>query len=252
MTLISFRDKSSCSNSIFFFNSLQVNPVEWQLYNRAHNWQHGFQSRKKVKSGINNIKLAYILSILKCPNETWTVLKNISNMTNTELQIYTCWILLNMIQYKPLWLSWKLILLHSHHTKLIKDLQKSLDGYREPRRIEYLPFLFCKNFFILNVKQRAACWQPICLLKCYIFRKNPRTSQTERVTNSKQYPILPPWKPQQCPHKQKVSVHGQRVQSLCECVNELVLFPDSSSGRPACTVLIRKLGRGHPGTSVPS
>lgn len=40
-------------------------------------------------------------------------------------------------------------------TKLIKDLQKSLDGHRGPRllcRKEYLPFLFCKNFFILNVK----------------------------------------------------------------------------------------------------
>lgn len=56
--------------------------------------------------------------------------------------------------------------------KLKVDLQKSLAGYREPRllcRNEYRPFLFCKNLFIVILKQQMTCSlqsvSPVCLLK---------------------------------------------------------------------------------------
>lgn len=80
---------------------------------------------------------------------------------------------------------------------------------------------------------------------------NPKSNR--KATELKTSPHSSTLKPQPCPREQKVSVHEKRVQSLCECVKELVLrlIPDSSLGQLACTVLIRKLGRVHPRTSVP-
>lgn len=50
-----------------------------------------------------------------------------------------------------------------------------------------------------------------------------------------------------------LSLQAKRMQPPCEDVKEFVLcpIPDSSSGQPVLTVLIRKLGRMHPHTSAP-
>lgn len=80
---------------------------------------------------------------------------------------------------------------------------------------------------------------------------NPESNR--KANELKTSPHSSTLKPQPCPREQKVSVHEKRVQSLCDCVKELVLrlIPDSSLGQLACTVLIRKVGRVHPRTSVP-
>lgn len=139
-------------------------------------------------------------------------------------------LLLNVFNSKPPQHRWKPLICSAASpaaaglagwTRLMKDLQKSLDGYREPRllcRKEYRPFLFCRNFFILNVKQQVACQQPdIQSVFSNMFEKKKKKKKTHNPRSNREgveLKTLPhpcTRAPQPCPREQRVSVHQERV-----------------------------------------